>query len=70
MSGSLAPATTTRVDVLLERKVAGRYRRVRRRRVPVRGGRYTRTLRPSAPGLYRITVSVEGASTRQYVRVT
>jgi N-acetylmuramoyl-L-alanine amidase len=67
--GSVTPATSTRVDVLLERKVAGRYRRVRRRRVPVRDARYARTLRPSAPGLYRITVSVDGASTRQYVRV-
>jgi uncharacterized protein with LGFP repeats len=68
--GSVAPATSTRVDLLLERKVAGRYRRVRRRRVPIRSARYVRALRPSRPGLYRITASVDGASTRQYVRVT
>jgi hypothetical protein len=68
--GSVAPATSTRVDVLLERKVRGRYRRLRRRRAPITNARYTRTLRPSAPGLYRITVSVDGATTRQYVRVT
>jgi hypothetical protein len=70
VSGYLAPATSARVDLLLERKVAGRYRRVRRRRLPVRDTRFQRFLRPSRPGLYRITVSVDGASTRQYVRVT
>ena len=70
VSGSVAPPTSTRVDLLLERKVAGRYRRVRRRRLPIRNARYLRALRPSRPGLYRITASVDGASTRQYVRVT
>jgi hypothetical protein len=70
VSGSVAPPTSTRVDLLLERKVAGRYRRVRRRRLPIRNARYLRALRPSRPGLYRITASVDGASIRQYVRVT
>ena len=68
--GIVAPATSARVDLVLERKVRGRYKRVRRRRVPVRNTRYLRSLRPSRPGLYRISVSVDGASTRQYVRVT
>jgi hypothetical protein len=68
--GIVAPATSTRVELLLERKVRGRYRRVRRRRLPVRDARFLRRLRPSRPGLYRITVRVDGASTRQYVRVT
>ena len=68
--GSIAPATSTRVDVLLERKVRGRYRRVRRRRVPIRNARYLKSLRISRPGLWRVTVSVDGASSRQYVRVT
>jgi hypothetical protein len=70
VSGVVAPPTSSRVDLLLERKVAGRYRRVRHRRVPIRDARYLRALRPSRPGLYRITASVDGASTRQYVRVT
>ena len=70
VSGVVAPPTSSRVDLLLERKVAGRYRRVRRRRVPIRDARYLRALRPSRPGLYRITASMDGASTRQYVRVT
>ena len=48
----------------------GRYKRVRRRRLPVRDSRFLRFLRPSRRGLYRVTVSVDGASTRQYLRVT
>ena len=70
VSGYVAPATSTHVDLLLERKVRGRYRRVRRRRLRVRNTRFARLLRPSRPGLYRVTLSVDGASTRQYLRVT
>jgi N-acetylmuramoyl-L-alanine amidase len=69
VSGYVAPATSPRVTMLLERKVRGRYRRVRRRRLAVRNTRFRGSLRPSRPGLYRVTVSVDGASTRQYVRV-
>jgi hypothetical protein len=70
VSGIVAPATGSRVELLLERKVRGRYQRVRRRRLPVRDTRFGRTIRPSGRGLWRITVSVDGASTRQYVRVS
>ena len=67
--GVVAPATDSRVELLLERKVGRRYRQVRRRRLTVRDTRFSRSLRPSRRGLYRITVRVDGASTRQYVRV-
>jgi N-acetylmuramoyl-L-alanine amidase len=70
VSGSVAPATGTRVDLLLERKIRGRYRRVRRRRLPLRDTRFLGSIRPSGSGLWRVTVSVDGASTRQYVRVS
>ncbi len=70
VSGYVAPATSPRATMVLERKVAGRYRRVRRWRLPVRNTRFSGAVRPSRPGLYRVTMSVEGASTRQYVRVT
>jgi len=69
VSGVLTPANGARVTVTLERRVRGRYRRVRRRRVPVVGGRYLRFFRPTRRGLYRVTASVPGASVRQYVRV-
>jgi hypothetical protein len=49
--------------------VRGRYRRVRKRRVPVQDGRYLRFFRPARAGLYRVTVRVHGARARQYVRV-
>jgi hypothetical protein len=69
VSGEVTPATATHVIVLLDRKVRGRYRRVRRRRVALTGGRYLRVFRPGRAGLYRVTVRVPGASVRQYVRV-
>ena len=70
VSGVVSPPPTGPAQLVLERKVRGRYKRVRRRRLAVRGGRYLRTLRPSRPGLYRVTVRVDGVSARQYMRVT
>jgi len=70
VSGVLTPASDTRLELLLERRSGRGYKRVRRRRVAVRGGRYLRVLRPPRRGVYRVTVSVDGASVRRYVRVT
>jgi hypothetical protein len=67
--GIVVPPTSTRVEILLERKVGGRYRRVRRRAAAIRDRRFRRSLRFRRAGLYRVTVRVDGASTRQYVRV-
>jgi hypothetical protein len=69
VSGVVTPARESHVTVLLERKVRGRYRRVRKRRAVLSDGRYLRFFRPTRPGLYRVTVRVPGASARQYVRV-
>jgi N-acetylmuramoyl-L-alanine amidase len=69
VSGVVTPAKESHVVVMLERKVRGRYRRIRRRRTVLRGGRYLRFFRPYRPGLYRVTVSLPGASERRYVRV-
>jgi hypothetical protein len=69
VSGLVTPSTESHVVVLLERKVRGRYRRVRRRRAALHNGRYLRFFRPTRPGLYRVTVRLPGASARQYVRV-
>ena len=55
---------TVSVVVLLERKVRGRYRRVRSRRVALNNGRYLRFFKPTRRGLYRVTVRVPGASAR------
>ncbi len=48
----------------------GGFRRVRRRRVRLRGGRYLRFFRIGRPGLYRVTVRVPGATAQRFVRVT
>ncbi len=69
VSGVVVPAPAA-ARLTLERKVGRRYVRVRRRRLPVRGNRFLRRIRPGRRGLYRVTVSVDGASTRQYLRVT
>jgi N-acetylmuramoyl-L-alanine amidase len=69
VSGVVTPGRESHVVVTLDRKVRGRYRRVRKRRVRLRGGRYLRFFRPRLPGLYRVTVRVPGARARQYVRV-
>jgi hypothetical protein len=53
----------------LDRKVRGRYKRRWRRKVAVTGTRYRRSLRPTRPGLYRLTVSSGSVSTRTYFRV-
>jgi N-acetylmuramoyl-L-alanine amidase len=69
VSGVVWPQPPGAAELLLERKVRGRYKRIRRRRLPVRNTRYLRYLRPTARGLYRVTVRVDGASIRQYFRI-
>jgi hypothetical protein len=69
VSGTVAPAGETQVKVNLHRKVRGRYRLVRSRRVALSEGRYRRSFRPTRPGLYRVTVRLRGTRVRQYVRV-
>ena len=69
VSGVVVPPNESHVVVLLERRVGAGYRRVRKRRALLSGGRYLRFFRPSRAGLYRVTVRVGGTSARQYVRV-
>jgi hypothetical protein len=69
VSGVLTGTPATKLDVLLERKVGGRYWRERRKRIAVRNSRYLTRLRPRRAGLYCVTVSTPGASIRRYVRV-
>ena len=52
-----------------ERKVGGRYRRIRSRTLPVADGRFKATLRPTRASLFRVTVKTPGARQRIYVRV-
>ena len=68
-SGSITPQPAGAATIQLDRKVRGRYKRRWRKRLKVRGTRYHRSLRPTRPGLYRLTVSSGGVRTRTYFRV-
>jgi hypothetical protein len=59
--GTVTPAGATRAEVFLERQDGRRWRGVRRRRVPVRRGRYGFFVRLPKAGRYRLTVAVPGA---------
>ena len=68
-SGSITPQPAGAATIQLDRKVRGRYKRRWRKRLKVTGTRYRRSLRPTRPGLYRLTVSSGGEHTRTYFRV-
>ena len=70
VGGVVTPATERDVVVSIERKVRGGFRSVRRRRARLRNGRYLSTFRLRRRGLYRVTVSLPGASAQRIVRVT
>ena len=60
---------TGRVEVRLERRVGRRWRRVQRKRINVRGGRYLTKIRMRTRGLYRVTVTTPGATQRRLLRI-
>jgi hypothetical protein len=67
ISGTLAP-TQPRVQCLLERQVGTRWVTVQRKRINVRGGRFSTTVRPTKPGLYRVSILADGATRRRTLR--
>ena len=70
VSGTVFPRPTTgRVEVRVERRVGRRWRRVQRKRVNVRGGRYLTKLRMRTRGLYRVSVRTPGATQRRLLRI-
>jgi hypothetical protein len=69
VSGTLWPRPSSgRVEVRLERRVGRRWRRVQRKRIAVRGGRYLTRVRLRRRGLYRVSVLTPGATKRLQVR--
>ena len=68
-SGSVAPQPTGAVTLQLDRKARGGYKRRWRRTLAVTDTRFRRSLRPTRPGLYRLTVTSAGVSTRTFFRV-
>jgi hypothetical protein len=70
ISGVLAPAGQRRVVCLLERQVGSRWVRVQRKRINVRGGRFATKVRPTRPGLYRVSILADGVVRRRTLRAT
>jgi len=70
VSGTVSPKPTTgRVEVRLERRVRRRWRRVQKKRINVRGGRFLTRIRMRRAGLYRVSVRTPGATQRRLLRV-
>ncbi len=70
VSGTVSPKPTNgRVEVRIERRVGRRWRRVQRKRINVRGGRYLTKIRMRTRGLYRVSVLTPGATQRRLLRV-
>jgi hypothetical protein len=70
VAGTLAPARPVRVTCLVERRSGRRWVRVQRKRINVRGGRFSTRLRLRRPGLYRVSIVTAGATIRRLVRAT
>ena len=70
VSGTVSPKPASgRVEVRIERRVGRRWRRVQRKRINVRRGRYLTKIRMRSSGLYRVSVLTPGATTRRLLRV-
>ena len=70
VSGTVSPRPASgRVEVRIERRVGRRWRRVQRKRINVRRGRYLTKIRMRSSGLYRVSVLTPGATSRRLLRV-
>jgi hypothetical protein len=70
ISGTVSPKPSTgRVEVRFERKVGRRWRRVSKKRIKVRRGRFLTRVRLRTPGLYRVSVLTPGATQHKMLRV-
>ena len=70
VSGTVSPKPTTgRVEVRIERRVGRRWRRVQRKRINVRGGRYLTRSACAPAGSTACRVLTPGATQRRLLRV-
>ncbi len=67
MQGTVAPFAPPTADLLVERKVRGRYHEVKRRTVTVRDGAFRARVKLRGVGKHRITVTAGGARRRRWV---
>jgi hypothetical protein len=68
VSGTMVPAQAILVVCTVERRVGRRWKGVQRKRIAVRGGRFSTRVRQRKPGLYRISISAPNATIRRLVR--
>ena len=57
-----------RVECLLEKQVKGRWTRVQRKRINVRGGRFATKVKPKTAGLYRVSIIADDVVRRRTLR--
>lgn len=67
VSGVLTPSQP-RVECVLEKQVRGRWTRIQRKRINVRGGRFATKVKPKTPGLYRVSIVADGVVRRRTLR--
>jgi hypothetical protein len=68
ISATADPVEVTRGRLVIQRRVAGRYRLVSGRTVEIVDGAYERTFTPSKAGHYRVTFRAGGATVRRSLR--
>jgi hypothetical protein len=68
VSGTMLPAQPVFVVCVVEWRVGRRWKRVQRKRIAVRGGRFVTRVRERRAGLYRISISAPNATIRRQVR--
>jgi len=68
VSGTMLPAQAVLVLCTVERRVGRRWKRVQRKRIAVRGGRFATRVRRRRAGLYRISISAPNATIQRLVR--
>lgn len=70
VTGTVGPDWPPRVRLVFQRRVGSRWVSVQRKRINVRGGRFSSHVRPPGPGVYRVKIKTPGAVIRRRFRVT
>ena len=70
VTGALGPTWPRRVVLVFERRVRGRWVRVQRKRINVRGGGFSSTVRPKQGGLHRVRIIAPGVTKTRTLRAS
>ena len=68
VTGTLGPTWPPRIELVLERQSGKRWVPVTKKRINVRGGKFSSVVRPKKPGRYRVSVIAPGSTTRRLLR--